>query len=90
MHAIGGIIGALLTGVFAAKSLGGVGLAEGMTIGSQLGVQLKGILITIGYTAVASFIILKVIDVVIGLRVTDEEETQGLDLSLHDERGYNL
>jgi Amt family ammonium transporter len=90
VHAIGGIIGALLTGVFAAKSLGGVGLAEGMTIGSQLGVQLKGILITIGYTAVASFIILKVIDVVIGLRVTDEEETQGLDLSLHDERGYNL
>lgn len=90
VHAIGGIIGALLTGVFAAKSFGGVGLAEGMTIGSQLGVQLKGILITIGYTAVASFIILKVIDVVIGLRVTDEEETQGLDLSLHDERGYNL
>ena len=90
VHAIGGIIGALLTGVFAAKSFGGVGLAEGMTIGSQLGVQFKGILITIGYTAVASFIILKVIDVVIGLRVTDEEETQGLDLSLHDERGYNL
>jgi len=90
VHAIGGIIGALLTGVFAAKSLGGVGLADGMTISSQLAVQFKGVLITIGYTAVASFIILKVIDVVIGLRVTEEEETQGLDLSLHDERGYNL
>jgi Amt family ammonium transporter len=90
VHAIGGIIGALLTGVFAAKSLGGVGLAEGMTISSQLAVQFKAILITMAYTAVASFIILKVIDVVIGLRVTEEEETQGLDLSLHDERGYNL
>jgi Amt family ammonium transporter len=90
VHAIGGIIGALLTGVFAAKSLGGVGLAEGMTISSQLVVQFKAILITMAYTAVASFIILKVIDVVIGLRVTEEEETQGLDLSLHDERGYNL
>jgi len=90
VHAIGGIVGALLTGVFAAKSLGGVGLADGMTISSQVVVQFKAVLITIGYTAVASFIILKVIDMVIGLRVTEEEETQGLDLSLHDERGYNL
>jgi len=90
VHAIGGIVGALLTGVFAAKSLGGVGLADGMTISSQVVVQFKAILITIGYTAVASFIILKVIDMVIGLRVTEEEETQGLDISLHDERGYNL
>jgi Amt family ammonium transporter len=90
VHAIGGIIGALLTGVFAAASLGGAGLPEGMTISSQLVVQFKGVLITMGYTAVASFIILKVIDMVIGLRVTEEEETQGLDITLHDERGYNL
>ena len=90
VHAIGGIIGALLTGVFAAASMGGVGLAEGMTMGSQVMAQLKGVLITVAYTAVASFIILKVLDVVMGLRVTEEQETQGLDISLHDERGYNL
>jgi len=90
VHAIGGIIGALLTGVFAAASLGGAGLAEGMTIGKQVAIQFKAILITIGYTAVATFIILKVLDLIIGLRVNEEEETQGLDLSLHDEKGYNL
>ena len=76
--------------VFAAASMGGVGLAEGMTIGGQVMVQVKGVLITVLYTAVASFIILKVLDVVMGLRVTEGQETQGLDISLHDERGYNL
>ena len=90
VHAVGGIIGAILTGVFAASSLGGSGLPEGATIGSQVGVQILGVLATIIYTAVVSFIILKVVDVLIGLRVSDEEETMGLDLSLHDERGYNL
>ena len=90
VHAVGGIIGALLTGVFAAASMGGVGLAEGVTMGGQVMIQVKAVLITIIYTAVASYIILKVLDVVMGLRVTEEQETQGLDISLHDERGYNL
>ncbi len=90
VHAVGGIIGAILTGLFADASLGGAGLAEGMTIASQLWVQSKGVLLTIVYTAVMSFIILKVVDLVIGLRVTDEQETVGLDLALHDERGYIL
>ena len=90
VHAVGGIVGALLTGVFADASLGGKGLAEGMTIGSQLLVQGQGVLVTLVYTAVMSFIILKVIDWLIGLRVTEEDETQGLDLSEHDERGYIL
>jgi len=90
VHAIGGIIGALLTGVFAAKGLGGVGLADGMTIGKQVVIQFKAVLITIGYTAVATFVILKVIDLIVGLRVTEEQETEGLDLSQHDERGYIL
>ena len=90
VHAVGGIIGALLTGVFAAASMGGVGLAEGVTMGGQVMIQIKAVLITIIYTAVASYIILKVLDVVMGLRVTEEQETQGLDISLHDERGYNL
>jgi Amt family ammonium transporter len=90
VHAVGGIVGAMLTGVFADAALGGKGLAEGMTIASQLMVQGQGVLFTLIYTAVATFIILKVIDVLIGLRVNEEEETQGLDLSEHDERGYIL
>ena len=90
VHAIGGIIGALLTGVFVAKGLGGVGFAEGMTMSKQLGVQLLGIGATVVYTGIVSFIILKVIDVVMGLRVTEDQETEGLDIALHDERGYNL
>ena len=90
VHAIGGIIGALLTGVFAASSLGGVGLADGMSITGQVWVQFLGVLFTLVYSGVASFIILKVIDAVIGLRVSDEQETEGLDLALHDERAYNL
>ncbi|HCB13140.1 MAG TPA: ammonia channel protein, partial [Gammaproteobacteria bacterium] len=90
VHAIGGIIGAILTGLCADVSLGGAGLAEGMTIGSQLWIQAKGVMFTLAYTGILSFVILKVIDVVMGLRVTDEQETEGLDLALHDERGYNL
>ncbi|MDP7563940.1 MAG: ammonium transporter [Arenicellales bacterium] len=90
VHAIGGIVGALLTGVFVAGSLGGVGLAEGVSISQQVGKQAIGVVATIIYTGVASFIILKVIDMVIGLRVSSDEESEGLDIALHDERGYNL
>jgi Amt family ammonium transporter len=90
VHAIGGIVGALLTGVFVAGSLGGVGLAEGVSIGQQVGKQAIAVVATIIYTGVASFIILKVIDMVIGLRVSSDEESEGLDIALHDERGYNL
>ena len=91
VHAIGGMIGALLTGVFCAKSLGGTGFADGITsIGGQVGVQIVGIVATVVYTAVASFIILKILDMVIGLRVSEEQEVEGLDISLHDEKGYNL
>jgi Amt family ammonium transporter len=81
---IGGIVGALLTGVFAAKDIGGVsGMLEGN--GGQVMIQLIGVGATVVYTAVASFIILKVIDMVIGLRVSEEEEREGLDVSLHGE-----
>ena len=85
VHAIGGIIGALLTGVFAVKAIGGTsGMLEGN--GAQLMIQAKGVLVTIVYDAVVSFIILKVIDMVVGLRVTEEQEREGLDVSLHGER----
>jgi len=90
VHAVGGIIGAMLTGVFADASLGGVGLAEGMTISDQVGLQFLGVGTTLIYSGILSFIILKVVDIIIGLRVSDEQETQGLDISLHDERGYSL
>jgi len=90
VHGIGGIIGAILTGVFADASLGGSGLADGVTIGGQVATQFLGVAATVVYTAIVSFIILKVVDMVIGLRVSDEQETEGLDIVLHDERGYNL
>ena len=90
VHAIGGIIGALLTGVFVAENLGGKGLAEGMTIASQLGVQAIAVGATIVYDIIVSFIILKIIDLVIGLRVTQDQETEGLDTALHDESAYNF
>ncbi len=90
VHAVGGIVGALLTGIFAAASLGGAGLAEGVTIAGQLWIQTKGVVVTLVYTAVLSYIILKLVDLTIGLRVNEEQETEGLDLSQHDERGYIL
>ncbi|MGA7800916.1 MAG: ammonium transporter [Gammaproteobacteria bacterium] len=91
VHAIGGIIGALLTGVFCAPSLGGAGFSGGVTsIGTQVGIQFLGVLATLVYTAVMSLIILKILDAVMGLRVSEEAETEGLDIALHDERGYNL
>ncbi len=90
VHAIGGVIGAILTGVCADVSFGGVGLAEGLTIGSQVGKQFVGVAATLIYTGVVSFVLLKIIDAIVGLRVTEEEETEGLDIALHDERGYNL
>ncbi|HIG16551.1 MAG TPA: ammonium transporter [Candidatus Handelsmanbacteria bacterium] len=88
VHGIGGIVGALLTGVFAAESLGGMGLADGMTIGSQLMAQIVGVAFTIVYCGVLSFIILKVVDGLVGLRVAEDEEDRGLDISLHNEQGY--
>jgi len=88
VHAVGGIVGAILTGAFAAPALGGFGTVE--DIAAQLWIQFKGVAFTVLYTAVVTFVILKVIDLVMGLRVSEEEETIGLDLALHNERGYNL
>jgi Amt family ammonium transporter len=90
VHGIAGIVGALLTGVFVDAGLGGAGLAEGMTIGGQVWIQFISVVATLVYGGVVSFIILKIVDVIIGLRVTEEQETEGLDLALHDERGYIL
>ena len=89
VHAIGGIIGALLTGMFCAETLGGAGFGvESGGIAAQVGVQFTGVIATVIYTGIASFIILKVVDLPVGLRVTSDEEQEGLDVVLHDERGY--
>ncbi|MEO4048452.1 ammonium transporter [Pseudomonas sp. CAU 1711] len=88
VHGIGGIVGAILTGVFAAPALGGFGSVE--DISAQVLVQIEGVAITVLYTAVVTFVILKVLDLVMGLRVSEETETVGLDLAEHNERGYNL
>ncbi|UBM25240.1 ammonium transporter [Pseudomonas sp. p1(2021b)] len=88
VHGVGGIVGAILTGVFAAPALGGFGAVE--DIGAQVWVQTKGVLFTVVYTAIVTYVILKVLDGLMGLRVNDEEESVGLDLAQHNERGYNL
>ena len=93
VHGVGGILGTLMAGVFASSELGlfsGQGLAEGMTIASQVGVQFIGVVATFAYTAIATYIILKVVGMMVGLRVSPEEEQQGLDISAHEEIGYNL
>ncbi len=77
VHCIGGIVGALLTGVFAVKDIGG---ADGSVL-----LQAKGVVTTLVYSGVISFILLKIIDATIGLRVTEEEEREGLDVILHGE-----
>jgi Amt family ammonium transporter len=94
VHGVGGVLGTLLAGVFCSTQLGifsGNGFSDGVSsIGGQLGVQATGVIATFVYTAVVSAILFKVVDMLVGLRVDDEQETQGLDLVLHDERGYDL
>ena len=89
VHGVGGVVGSLLVAVLATDAFSGMGLAEGITVGGQLLVQAKSILITVIWTAVASFIILKIAAVASGLRVNDDAELEGLDLSQHGERGYH-
>ncbi len=91
VHGIGGITGAILTGVFCAESLGGAGFGDDITsIGQQVTVQALGVIATLIYTGVVTAVILLLLKFTIGLRVSEEEETEGLDLSQHDERAYNL
>ena len=91
VHGIGGIVGCLLTGVFADPELGGMGFAEGITtIGQQVWAQFLSLVVTVVFSGVLSFIILKIVDAIVGLRVEENEEQEGLDLTLHGERGYDL
>ena len=93
VHGVGGALGTLLVAIFASAGLGlfsGQGLADGATIASQFQVQLIGVLASGAYTAGVTFGILKIVDMMLGLRVSQDDETEGLDLNQHNERGYDL
>jgi Amt family ammonium transporter len=90
VHGVGGLLGTFLTGVFASAALDGVGYAEGQTMGGQVLVQLAGIVATVVWSGTITFVLLKASDALVGLRVAAEEETEGLDTVLHNEKGYNL
>ena len=90
VHGVGGIMGTLLTGVFGAAALGGVGHPDGRTILAQVGVQLIGTVATVAWSGGMTWLLLKVTARFCALRVTAEEENEGLDLVLHEERGYNI
>jgi ammonium transporter, Amt family len=89
VHGVGGMIGTVLTGVFAASALGGVGYAEGVDMGQQVTTQLIGVGVTVLWSGIITLVILGLIYVTVGLRVSREEEVEGLDLSLHNETAYN-
>ncbi len=88
VHGVGGIVGALLTGIFNAKVLGGPGV-DGMTMLGQLWVQVEAVVITIVWTTIVALIAYKISDALLGLRVTEEEEREGLDITTHGESAYH-
>ncbi|MBL6596100.1 MAG: ammonium transporter [Candidatus Puniceispirillum sp.] len=89
VHGVGGILGSLLVAYLALPAFGGLGLGDGVTAGGQFMVQLSSVAITVLWTGVASYVILKVIGMLVGLRVDQQDEIEGLDLSQHGERGYH-
>ncbi|MBL7003258.1 MAG: ammonium transporter [Gammaproteobacteria bacterium] len=89
VHGVGGIIGTFFAGLFVAAEFGGAGLAEGMTTSSQISVQIIGIVSVAAWTAILTFIILKIVALFIELRIDEQEEHEGIDLVCHDEKGYN-
>ncbi|MBF0175959.1 MAG: ammonium transporter [Magnetococcales bacterium] len=92
VHGVGGIMGTLLTAVFAAPNLGGMGFAAGAggDMSKQLLVQSVAVGVTIAWSAALTFVIFKILDAVLGVRVSKDQESEGLDLVLHDEKGYNM
>jgi Amt family ammonium transporter len=97
VHGVGGILGALLTGVFAAPALGGMGIFDYVanaasadySIAGQVWTQLKGVLLTIVWSGVVSFVAFKLVDMIVGLRVPEDEEREGLDITSHGESAYH-
>ncbi|WP_449222198.1 ammonium transporter [Tistrella mobilis] len=89
VHGIGGIVGAVGTGVFTSASLGGIGYADGVTMADQVWTQILAVLVTIAWSGIGSLILYKIVDLLVGLRVSKESETEGLDLSSHGEAAYH-
>ncbi len=89
VHGVCGILGCVLTGVFASSSLGGVGYAEGVTMGHQVWVQIFSCIVTIVWSGVVAFIGFKLADMIVGLRVPEDQEREGLDVNSHGENAYN-
>jgi Amt family ammonium transporter len=90
VHGVGGILGTFLTGIFVSATFGGVGSPDKVTMGEQVGVQLLGIVAVAAWSGALTWVLLKLTDAVTGLRVSAEDETEGLDTVLHNEKGYNL
>jgi len=90
VHGVGGILGTLFAGIFVASNLGGSGLADGVSMMDQFGVQVVGVLAVLAWTAIATYAILKLVSKFVDLRVDEEAETEGLDLASHEEKGYNI
>lgn len=90
VHGVGGVLGSILTGLFVVDSLGGTGLAAGQTMGGQIGVQALAVAVTAAWSGFVTFVLLKLLALTVGLRVSAEEENEGLDLADHGERGYSL
>jgi Amt family ammonium transporter len=88
VHGVGGIVGALLTAVFSAGSLGGI-KGDDFSIGGQLLIQAEGVVITMVWSAVVAFVAYKIVDMMVGLRVSEEAEREGLDITSHGETAYN-
>ena len=89
VHGVCGIVGCLLTGVFASESLGGTGYADGITITSQVGIQLMSVITCVIWTAIIAYIAYKIADLSVGLRVSEEHEREGLDINSHGESAFN-
>ncbi len=90
VHGVGGIMGTIFAGLLVSSQFGGAGLAEGMTTGSQVGVQAIGVVATAAWTAALTWLILKLVSLFTTLRVSEDEETEGLDITQHEEKGYNF
>jgi Amt family ammonium transporter len=90
VHGVGGLLGTLLTAVFVSTTFGGVGYPEKVTMGEQFVTQLVGVAVTAVWSGVLTWVLLKLVDAIVGMRVASEEETEGLDTVEHNEKGYNL
>jgi Amt family ammonium transporter len=89
VHGIGGMVGAIMTGVLTASSLGGIGFGEGVTMGAQVAAQVKGVVVTILWSGIGSLILIYITKAITGIRATEEAEREGLDLASHGESAYH-